>query len=392
MNTKIAYTGRATLLTTVVLGLSGVISTQAYVLRIQNGYHSQVTTFFCGPASIQMMLDSPQALPNLHPQSGNQFAIFDVVRANNIAPRWFADPVGLRAGVDFFDLNPAHTYVVRDRANANQANRDIANSIVDSRIPASSLVLRGAHWIDVYGVHSSAMPVVNQPYTIHGFFARDPWPLYSPIGHARYLANNERGWLHYFRGVNPTSPGPWDNKFVAVTDAPPDDDGFFNSFPAPPSQGPMLTAEQAAARALLELDEISELGDEFGFSVMDGSFSSANAQFIQWFNDKANQGEWLLPFIDPNAAAGDNITAAVLLDAFTGEISQATWILEGQDPVTFEQLSSVYEAEYAGKFVRNSGAFMVPDSELPRAMVAAVLLLPIMLRRRRDKPRDAFLL
>jgi hypothetical protein len=176
----------------------------------------------------------------------------------------------------------------------------------------------------VYGVFSSAMPVVNQPYTINGFFIRDPWPLYGSIGHARYLANNERAWLRYFRAVNPINPGPWDNKFVAVTDPPPDDNGLFDSFPVPPPQGLMLTAEQAAARAFLELGEIPELGDEFGFSVMNGFFSSADAQFIQWFDDSANEGEWLLPFVDPNAAAGENITAAVLLDAFSGEISQAT--------------------------------------------------------------------
>jgi hypothetical protein len=62
-----------------------------------------------------------------------------------------------------------------------------------------------------------------------------------------------------------------------------------------------------------------------------------------------------------------------------------------QDPVTFQQLFSVYEAEYDGNLIRNSGAFMVPESALPRAMVAAVLLLPIAIRVRWNQLREAFL-
>jgi hypothetical protein len=185
---------------------------------IDNGYHFQQTPFYCGPGSMEMILDSPlvtatngnvaNALNNaaainlaqgVRPvfENGNIVNVLpgDLALQNSLySSQWggftnlaFAtgtgSPPALVAGV----MNAADgTGTLTGRAYANWnfapnliagdlASRTIAGALQNFTVPAMAAVEKGAHWINVNGVSSNGVPARNGAYTINGFFVRDPW-------------------------------------------------------------------------------------------------------------------------------------------------------------------------------------------------------------------------
>ncbi len=179
--------------------LSMTSRSMAVMYDTGNTYHYQQTNFYCGPSSMEMMLDCPTVKNNPNVPAGvtNLLAgandtviqnnIYNAIHPLNATPAFGpgTDPVGYSAGVNNYDgpgTGSGHAYQWYGFANnfgaATLASKTVANAIADFNIPATVSVNYGGHWIDVSGVETSAAAGAGKSYTIKGFFVKDPWTGY----------------------------------------------------------------------------------------------------------------------------------------------------------------------------------------------------------------------
>ena len=348
-----------------------------YELILGNNYHSQETMRYCGPAVVQMILDSDTVsetpLPsqdNIALQIHGRNTDWDVYNGNPFARSTFqsSDPFGLAGALNLFD-NPPRNYLTYLKDTQDAANRKLAYNLDTYDVPAAALINGGEHWINVRGFKSSAQPTATGDYDIYGFFIRDPEGFGGGLGQNRYLANNAGGWDHYFVEVrdwelagNPAAvPDTLDDKFVVVAD--PLDVGEFATSFEPLPRMPELTAEQAVIQAGLRLQECNTLLEEAAFQL--GAFSTNGAFQLTWFDETNSEKDWFIPYYQGMT----ELSGAMVIDSFTADIQQIIW----GDPGQFGSLDALRNqlmAEYAGEFPR--GQRNVPEPE-------AVLLLLIAL-------------
>jgi len=336
--------------------LIAVAAAQAgsYSKTLGNNYHAQSTDYYCGPASIQMMLDS-DTVGHINKTQDEIFAKVRTYNTDNT--NWYTDPNGLKGTVQFYD--PAHTYLTYYHDSLSSANRKLAYNLDKYNVPASVLIYGGKHWIDVRGVwtinmpwQGSAKPQDDGTYYINGFYIRDPWDKWNGLGHDRFLWNLPGGWQTFFTKVTGTSaPGsPWINKYTTVADPDPIADGDTTLAPSLPGPN-MLTASEAASRAWTILNTEDDEGykplmEQYGFSIVGGYFSSSEAFTLDWYEN--GRTDWIVPFVDPSIMAPEHITGAMVIDAWTGDPYQATWIDPNDTPNSHADLYSLFQFEYAG--------------------------------------------
>jgi hypothetical protein len=317
-----------------------------------NFYHNQITTFYCGAASIEMQLDSTAWRNNLLPtfsaaginnQGTAQPAIYGVSHGNSGA-NWFTDPNGLTAALNFYTA--PGTFQQDDDTAFNTANRNIANALELTGAPVSVLVNHSAHWIDVYAAVTDVAPAVNQNYKIYGFQVRDPWYAAGGLGPNTYLANNARAWGRYFNTANPQAGAPWSGKYVSITDPPALDNGLDSSDPGAYPTVPTITDPGMAATDAAT-DTIADT--EFnGDEQPGGTFNSTDAEFIKEPGDTGSEGDWLVPYEDTNGVGGFE-----LIDDSTGQIDQATWFDAGSEQ-TLPQIDLDVADEFNGNLVNDA--------------------------------------
>ncbi len=352
----------------------------AVELKLNNTHVSQENGRYCGPATIQMILNN-MPNPNENPMP-TQDQIAARIKTSNSAWNHYnpgnsynsADADGIKGALNFYD-NPPRNYLSYVRDTRDAANRKLAYNLHTYQVPAAALINGGAHWINVRGFKSDVAPTHNGAYTIDGFFIRDPWNGYGGLGTNRYLANNNGGWHKYFVPSDAQWVGTWDNKYVVVADPLETDD--MDTVPTPSPSGPQMTASEAASRALIELSNISELYNESAFSG--GSFcdsSGCGSAMMTWFDESLSDTDWFLPYY----SAGE-LTGAMIIDSFTGDIHQALWGEPG-DPATLQALTDQITAEYSGVFPQGQLNY-VPE---PQALVLMLLALAAIATSRRRAP------
>ena len=314
------------------------------------------------------------------------------------------DNTSMAAGLNLLD-NPAyvgegtHSYasfnVNTINANTNYAiaTRTIANSLADYNVPAEATVNHGDHAICVYGVATSAVPGIGANYTIQGVFIHDPWtgyavsqaamgnpgPLNLGIGmgwntYLRYgydtgpndpytiLPNGQQvqarfgPWYRYFNTARPqigagNAMASYGNKFTVEPQGPESIDtgnlASDDSFGTGLTEGSEIAAPAADTDAINDLAADPTLDTEPGLSG--GHFDSADEMFMPMQGDQAGEGDWLVPY-DGSGGIND-VTGAIMIDADTGVIDQATWLdpTDNNDlPLSLSQLDLMFTDEAAG--------------------------------------------
>ncbi len=269
---------RRTLLPAVLVLAAAIASprgVQAGTVYINNNYHGQVTNYFCGAATMEMMLDTPAVTSTnpavvsilapgdggyvpqnpfpATPNAGAQTSIYSLVHGgafaagsiytgssvyNNPAYGPGTDPFGFVNGLNTIDnpTNPNNAAASAATGNpGNQGNHaysvwmtaptltggiiasnTVAKAIAQFNVPASVSINNGGHWIDVNGVTLN-----NTNTAITGFYIRDPWTGYA---NNYGLANRGLGintWLRYGYDVRANSTtrfgGAWFNYFNPAT-------------------------------------------------------------------------------------------------------------------------------------------------------------------------------
>jgi hypothetical protein len=293
------------------------------------------------------------------------------------------------------------------------ASRTIANALNDYNIPAVTAVESGAHYITTYGVSTNGAPGNGNNYTINGFYIHDPWTGYA---YSQALVGNFApanaswglGWNTYLRygvdldpvnGKNITLPNgnvvkgrlaPW----FQIFNASPAQAGTAAPFSTPgvafvvDPQGPesLDTGNLGSDDSILTLPDLSS---EIGASTADsdaisdlaadptldtepgltgGSFDASDELLMAQPGDTAGEGDWLVPY-DGSGGIND-VTGAIMIDADTGVIDEATWL----DPAT-DGMSSIPLSDLDQMFTDQSDGIYPNDNEVPEPTTLSLLLL-----------------
>jgi PEP-CTERM motif len=306
------------------------------------------------------------------------------------------------------------------------ASRTIANALNDYNIPAVTAVESGAHYITTYGVSTIGTPGIGNNYDINGFYIHDPWTGYAysqaSVGNfAPASASWGLGWNTYLRygvdldpvnGKNITLPNgnvvkgrlaPW----FQIFNASPAQAGAGATFANPgvafvvDPQGPEsldtgnlasddslginLTDIPEISGSTADSDAISDLAADATLStepgLIGGSFDSSDEMFMPQPGDASGEGDWLVPY-DGSGGIND-VTGAIMIDADTGVIDEATWLDPATDGVGFIPLADLDQM-----FIDQSDGIYPNDNEVPEPTTLSLLLLGsagLLARRKRKQ-------
>jgi hypothetical protein len=325
-------------------------------------------------------------------------------------------------------------YASYNLANPYYSSRTIAAALQQTNIPAVIAInpnpygyaygqLGGQHAISVFGVNTTASPLLNGQYTINGFFVHDPWTGYAqnvagaaaaggmgigintylrygydkPIPGAAQLALPNGGgqasvspftWFSYFvpssgqyaPTVNQLYQTGVGYKFEVEPQGPelPDTGGPNGTYYSLPDLTPILPSQLTESEA--DGDVAGDISaDGLGSDFSGGSWDDNDSRLFKDPNDPTLQGDWLVPY-DGGGGVND-VTGAILIDEDTGVIDQATWF-DASDPVTsmtLDQIDQMY-LDQVDDIVENDNSVPEPASATLLMVSAAGLLM----RRRRN--------
>ncbi len=351
-------------------------------------HFAQETDRYCGPAVARMILASREINKDPLPsqddlrdriyRSNNGWNGFN--SANTRADFVSSDPDGIRGALAHYD--PAHTWVSYKKDTVNAANRQLAYNLERYHVPAAAVLYEGGHWVSVYGFKSDVRPTLGGAYTIDGFYINDPAGV---AGKHKYMANDADAWRKDFlpikaewgkdKGSN--VPNGLGGKYCFVADPDPEVDIPSDPAPLPRFVNP-LTPAQAVVYATSFLNSTSELRSEYGFSIMGGGFISSLAQSLTAYND-ATSIHWALPFMGLDSMGNSIYTGAMVVDAWTGRVKQASWLDSGENG-SFDSYLTGLRTEYSGQYI-------IDNIPAPGGLAALGAGLILASRRRRHAAR-----
>lgn len=159
-----------------------------WVKHLNVRYHQQDTSYYCGPATAQMILHAPPVSVGYIDQDDLYDKIHNTYNTPDPGANWATNPDGLEGVLNFYkSLNPtfdsANHFVVFSKDTENEASRKIVDTLKHFNVATGTLVFAGGHWIAVRGVQTDSDPNGGS-YSIDGFWVNNPWPptpsLYDP--------------------------------------------------------------------------------------------------------------------------------------------------------------------------------------------------------------------
>jgi hypothetical protein len=327
-----------------------------------------------------------------------------------------------------------HQYAGYNLFNQGLANRTIANAISQYSVPAVAAVNSGAHAISVYGVNTTGAIAPNQNYVINGGYVHDPWTgwavaeqnggNFNPallnnngglgLGYNTYLrygfdndpANGPVTQLPNGNEVAVNQLAPWTRifnvsgpqltpslqyfnygyKFEVEPQGPelPDTGDPAGDYGLPAAPAELGSAISAAGTA--DTDALSDLAADptlqSDVEIPGGNFDVADAQFMQTPNDIGSEGDWLIPY-DGSGGTND-VEGAVMIDAETGVIDEATWIdpsNSSEIPYTLSQIDTMFQDQEAGDLPVDN----VTNLPEPASMATVLVCGTFLLARRRSQ-------
>jgi hypothetical protein len=282
--------------------------------------YGQDTSYYCGAASAQMMM---QAYPNPADNScQQQNHIYKRVQAHKTDTGFYTDPDGLRDTIQ--ELNPPPSpghYVVFNSTDRGAVMHDMLYWMAIRRYPSATLVNNGDHWVVITGYTTDVDPRTGSA-SLQFLDVNDPGPPdAAPHDNPCTTADegNEGGSTRRVTGsswyTNEWSKANkygtlYKNDWVAVVE-PPERSGWIEApeqaisgTPIAPELARNLGLEQTWALGLPEEERFAFLREtEPNMALL------ANA---------ASYGYYLIPFLDERGLC----PGAVLVNAYTGEFQE----------------------------------------------------------------------
>ncbi|HEY1682121.1 MAG TPA: papain-like cysteine protease family protein [Candidatus Tumulicola sp.] len=141
------------------------------IVNLNVPYHQQDTSYYCGAASAQMLLDKIGA------SLIDQVTLYTLTHGNPLVAGWYTHPNGLRTCMN--QEKPAaftSTFAVDAQADVAFAMARIFGALSEGQSPVAALVQDGNHWVVVQGVQTSVPANASDPSNIIGVWVNDPWP------------------------------------------------------------------------------------------------------------------------------------------------------------------------------------------------------------------------
>lgn len=136
-------------------------------------YHQQDTSYYCGAAVAQMILDSIG--------SGliDQAVLYNLNHSHS-ASGWYTSPAGLNYTLNLL-MPPPPTFnsffVIDNSSTEADGSAIIVSTIANFGVATGTLVYACGHWVAVRGVKTSVDPIGTEgSYSIDGFYINNPWP------------------------------------------------------------------------------------------------------------------------------------------------------------------------------------------------------------------------
>jgi hypothetical protein len=301
------------------IGLFSLL-TGCWLINIDTPYYTQTTSYYCGAASAQMVLDSENLGIYVSPQSD----IYNYIHAHNICGGWASDPEGLKDGLNHFVGGAAYFswYAPSDQ---DAGNNKLAYTLDHYEVPPVALVYGSAHWIVVRGVFTDVQPTSSGSYDLYGFYVNDPWYGSSTLGEDRYI--DARTWNDeiFTGGSWCGSPG---GKFISVVD------------PDPPTQATPVYAKRLEKQAeIINPKKIREMAadlmknvttSELFLKVFDPetvkllSIAKVGTPRLTRRLDKKEEAYFIVPLLAANCQLSSAVQGAVLFDAYRGELKEVS--------------------------------------------------------------------
>ena len=318
-----------------------------------------------------------------------------------------------------------HAYSGLNLANQGLANRTIANALSQYSVPAVVGINGGGHAITVYGVNTTGAIGRNLNYVINGVYVHDPWTgwavaeqnanLFNPalvmnngglgLGYntyIRYGADQDPSnsytvlpngniadvtlapWTRIFNSSVPqaTSSGQFNSygyKFCVEPQGPelPDTGDPNNDFgfPAAPANLASAITDGTTADTDGLADLLADPTLKSDVEIPGGSFDTGDATFMQTPDESGLEGDWIVPY-DGSGGIND-VTGAIMIDAETGVIDEATWIdptNPSEVPYDLSQIDTLFQDQEAGDLPQDNVVLPEPGSLSVLSLAAAGLL------------------
>lgn len=303
--------------------------------NITTPYYTQATSYYCGAASAQMILNSQ----NLGIYVASQTVIYDYDHAHNQCSGWASDPKGLTDVLNKY--GNAHTppayFMAYTPSSQDDGIKKLAYTIDRYGVPPTSLIYGCAHWVVVRGVITDVQPTTASSYTIYGFFVNDPWYGTNSLGENKYVTINS--WkTDYFTGCEWCGSGTG-NKFISVVDPQP--------LPTVSLQYPKILERRAqiispreaqdfAADAIKQFESQKEYQKDFSEPLAIMKASKIGAPLLVKRSDRGQDAYYIVPLMKGNLTSG-----AILIDGYSGQLLEATYV---KKPIEYTRRLAVENA------------------------------------------------
>ena len=293
-----------------------VIAAGCWIKIIDTPYYTQETSYWCGAASAQMVLESENIGTYVA-----QSVLYGYINPRNVCPGWASGPQALADALN--NWYPAGHFYVSAQTDQDEGLKKVAYTIDRYGVPPISLIYGCGHWVVMTGVYTDVQPTTASTYTIHGFWVNDPWYGTTSLGEMKYV--EAPTWKSsYFTGCN------WcartGTRYISVVD------------PDPPPRVAIRFPEVMPRRdVILEPGEILELanryrGDFERNAARDEKFERMMASLegtemvdpmLVRRSDRERDAYYIVPLNRGELTAG-----AVLIDAYSGQLQEATYAPE----------------------------------------------------------------
>jgi hypothetical protein len=308
---------------------SFLVKEDAMIEQLPTQYHQQDTSYYCGAACAQMVLE----------QCGAGLLDQDDLYADNHShstteSNWASGPDGLTWTMNH---RQSAKYFVLDALSSEDAiSRMICWTIHHYQVAPIALVYGSQHWITVHGYEATTAPSssIDAGYSIQNFIVNNPWPPTPSPGPPPPHSGGDvcgnggtRGVLNehisysmwkstYMTGV---PGGYWSGRFVAVCDPdPPAPDGERSGEQEPPPfDGTAVIAPEAVRDLGVRAIERWSLRNRPGWdeALSAGDFA---APVLVHRLDRPGQSYWVLP-----VSVEQRLPAALAFDARYGHYLQS---------------------------------------------------------------------
>ena len=309
-----------------------------YTKSINTPHRTQQTSYWCGAASAQMILECNTiantagrrnpTFPTGTIKQIQQDLYNDIQAHNNLstpAPGWYADPDGLQWTLDHYDT--VQTYVQYAKSGAAWSCKKLAWTIEHYEVPPAILINDGAHWVVVIAMDTSVAPTPAGTYKINSFTVHDPGYWSTALGSNTKIGYNNFT-CKYFTDVNSPPSDPWRGLRVSVCDPDPVTQDLI--VPPPLTPGPLISSVEALEAAEAAIIEHG-LWSEPGFEEALGSAEPLVPVLVHW--PSCNVGPcYGVPYA--KLAEGETwvVTAVIIVHGASGEFMEASYAADESAP------------------------------------------------------------